>query len=716
MKILSSFIFLLFFASLVAQDTDENWAFFTVGQELANIHKQDNLLYATHRGGISLIDLSTNELQNLTTANTDLSAHNIIGSVLDQRGYLYVLSAEGILSVIKGKEIVDFKVFHKPTSLTRFGETLQMDEEGNVYFVWLDEYEDNVIAGIDRITPDFKREAVMQLDNEFMFGFLLTAEAIFYYKNDGIYKYNENGTEEIFIRSSRDRVSHLGTDAKGDFYYIYYTPTTGRNNYKTYLQTFNKDQVGVKHRIDTLSAVEQNYLSIVHYDKDLILFSASDQEILIYDHGDLSLVDKKSLTGVDKEEKIYSIYQDNEGTFWSYILDVNRTWKLVSFDDQQQVQKHELTNYPFSSNFISKLLITSTDEVVIANSDDRIFSCDGESWDTSRFIKADRFKTFYTMATDPVTGRIWYGGEDLEVENKITFRYFENEEWTVVEFPISYTVGSESHRLLVYDDHLYVGRATPDGWFHVYDGEQWKTFNVEFSTRRMHYDTVEDHLLLSTTKGLYQYDRGRLTKLRLTQLEPDDWMSWAIRDKDRQIIYSLDGRIYREQNPLPPIPIEIDGSGFSLPVMDEAGKLWIGSKFGLLCFENEEWKIYDAGIGNNYIYKIVIDSNNNKWLNTAYGLALFNENGLTRKNDQPTKDYSKFNLFPNPVQDQLIITFPESYTINTALTIYNILGQQLLTQKLIDTRNTIDLSGWALGTYIYTISGDVESTGKLLKL
>ena len=80
-----------------------------------------------------------------------------------------------------------------------------------------------------------------------------------------------------------------------------------------------------------------------------------------------------------------------------------------------------------------------------------------------------------------------------------------------------------------------------------------------------------------------------------------------------------------------------------------------------------------------------------------------------------TKDFDSnaFTAYPNPVKNNLTIRYNENIT---DATVYNVMGQQLLTKKINATEGQIDMSSFASGTYLIKVtSGDKVQTMKVIK-
>jgi hypothetical protein len=79
------------------------------------------------------------------------------------------------------------------------------------------------------------------------------------------------------------------------------------------------------------------------------------------------------------------------------------------------------------------------------------------------------------------------------------------------------------------------------------------------------------------------------------------------------------------------------------------------------------------------------------------------------------KNFS-FDLFPNPANEKLFIQISVLTTNSTTLTIYNALGEPVLTKKIIDKSSVIDISAVNNGVYFITLdNGHLTSRQKIMK-
>ena len=79
-------------------------------------------------------------------------------------------------------------------------------------------------------------------------------------------------------------------------------------------------------------------------------------------------------------------------------------------------------------------------------------------------------------------------------------------------------------------------------------------------------------------------------------------------------------------------------------------------------------------------------------------------------------DISKLLIYPNPSSTHITIELPSTPQTNTILTIYNLNGQQLITQPITEPQTTVDVSGLPRGVYFVKVVNDEKvMMGKLVK-
>jgi hypothetical protein len=111
--------------------------------------------------------------------------------------------------------------------------------------------------------------------------------------------------------------------------------------------------------------------------------------------------------------------------------------------------------------------------------------------------------------------------------------------------------------------------------------------------------------------------------------------------------------------------------------------------------------------------------------NDYWGNQLKNENSFdigafewkNTTTDVISSELSTIKLFPNPIGSQdLIISFPSNFILDTKLDIYDIKGKLYISQILTNETNTIKINSIPLGLYFIKLSdGKNFQTFKLIK-
>ena len=76
------------------------------------------------------------------------------------------------------------------------------------------------------------------------------------------------------------------------------------------------------------------------------------------------------------------------------------------------------------------------------------------------------------------------------------------------------------------------------------------------------------------------------------------------------------------------------------------------------------------------------------------------------------------NIFPNPVQDILLVTIGEYIPEHGSIELYNVAGQQVHNQRVYYGHNNVDMSGQPAGVYMWRIvdGGRVVESGEVVRI
>ncbi|MBK9733898.1 MAG: T9SS type A sorting domain-containing protein [Saprospiraceae bacterium] len=110
----------------------------------------------------------------------------------------------------------------------------------------------------------------------------------------------------------------------------------------------------------------------------------------------------------------------------------------------------------------------------------------------------------------------------------------------------------------------------------------------------------------------------------------------------------------------------------------------------------------------NGTYNVCLTVSNENSVNTVCRTITI---GTSSSEDNETSTTPDITLFPNPVEDMLLITIGEYIPEHGQLTVYDINGRQVISQRVYYGHNNVDMTQLPAGTYIVRIV-DLGSAGK----
>ncbi|SNR37070.1 two-component regulator propeller domain-containing protein [Dokdonia pacifica] len=132
---------------------------------------------------------------------------------------------------------------------------------------------------------------------------------------------------------------------------------------------------------------------------------------------------------------------------------------------------------------------------------------------------------------------------------------------------------------------------------------------------------------------------------------------------------------------------------------DDDDNLWFAGSAGVTRFDGENWLILNEsnGLLSNLVRGIEPDRDGNIWFGTLEGVSVLEAGSLSAGEENLTT----FSVFPNPVEDQLMIQTPNTSEI-LKVNLYSVLGELIASQ---DNTANVDMSTLSSGIYFAEILG-----------
>ena len=136
--------------------------------------------------------------------------------------------------------------------------------------------------------------------------------------------------------------------------------------------------------------------------------------------------------------------------------------------------------------------------------------------------------------------------------------------------------------------------------------------------------------------------------------------------------------------------------------------LYIGTDVGVYHKDNSmsDWQPFMTGLPNVQVDELEIHYGAGKIRAATYGRGIWESILHSQPNGIANDFMSYVNTYPNPAKDYFILSVPENaISKNLILTIYNLAGQVVLSEKIETSNQFIDVSKLHSAYYIYEING-----------
>jgi len=135
------------------------------------------------------------------------------------------------------------------------------------------------------------------------------------------------------------------------------------------------------------------------------------------------------------------------------------------------------------------------------------------------------------------------------------------------------------------------------------------------------------------------------------------------------------------------------------------GELWVGTwAEGICLFDGENWTVYNTSnspLPSNHIRAVTQDHHGDIWIGTDNGVAVIKGLYDPIPQEEPEPEPEKELLvYPNPTHNELFIDFPDSTWLNSTVRVFNMQGQRIYTEKVLDLGISLYLGRFSNGVYM----------------
>jgi len=145
--------------------------------------------------------------------------------------------------------------------------------------------------------------------------------------------------------------------------------------------------------------------------------------------------------------------------------------------------------------------------------------------------------------------------------------------------------------------------------------------------------------------------------------------------------------------------------------------LYIGTDIGVYHKDStmNEWQLFNTGLPFVSVRELEIQYSAGKLRAATFGRGVWESDLNSFPSFVGSVNPEFIKLFPNPTEKYFTVTTP--YKIeNCKIELFNVTGQNVLSEKLFSERTKIDISNLSKGVYIYNIlnGNKLEKSDKLL--
>lgn len=116
-------------------------------------------------------------------------------------------------------------------------------------------------------------------------------------------------------------------------------------------------------------------------------------------------------------------------------------------------------------------------------------------------------------------------------------------------------------------------------------------------------------------------------------------------------------------------------------------------------------KVYPNGVNGCGIYTYVVEAQNKTFIDSITVTYTLGGINCFLGNDELKANEFQFSVYPNPATDVININV-DNLKGNATVTIYDIVGNEIVNSNLVNGKNTLNIENLTSGIYFYTIRKD----------
>jgi len=367
---------------------------------------------------------------------------------------------------------------------------------------------------------------------------------------------------------------------------------------------------------DTNNLGKSSIIKIIESKSKKIWMAAYRLGVVCIDNGKISIINK---CGTKHVKLVYSVYEDKNGLIW--IGDKTGVYNIINGElvpyntselvDTRAIFQDYLGNFWFG--VFGKGLYQKTKTELIKYSEQNGAIKNNSIWS----ITADDKNNIWCATDD---GIITYNGNNFTT---ITEKQglINNRTWSVKKDNLG--------RMLI---------ASYGGGVSIYNGDKFKYINSQtgFTDKSISHtikDFKNNYWFCTYGDGIIKYDGEYFTSYNFNNNPKHNLIWWAYQDDNGIIWFTTDeGLLKYENEKFTRITTKKNPSSdfFWALAKNKDGTFYVGSYLnGLLKFDGDSFKLVNSvNKISNRILQLLIDKNQNLWINADTKTALLNPNGL----------------------------------------------------------------------------------------